>query len=264
MLPHFIIIGTQRGGTTSLYNYLAQHPSIVALTRREVHYFDLNFQRGLAWYRSRFPSGWRNVFKLFGRREVISGESSPYYMFHPLVPQRIRQQLPQVRLIALLRNPVDRAFSHYKHVRGKNQETLPFEQAIACETERLAGEEEKMRRDPGYYSNAHHRHGYLSRGIYADQLTRWFDVFPREQMLILKSEELYRKPHELVRQTLSFLKPEWADDSTAGEYKRHNETSSEPLAPELRSRLAEFFRPHNIRLYQLLGRDFQWEQTSAT
>jgi hypothetical protein len=262
MLPHFIIIGTQRGGTTSLYNYLAQHPSIIALRRRKVHYFDLNFRRGFAWYRCLFPSAWRNASTLFGRRKVISGESSPFYMFHPPVPQRIREQLPTVKVIALLRNPVDRAFSHYKHVRGKNQETLSFEEALACETERLAGEEEKMRRDPAYYSNAHHRHGYLARGIYADQLTRWLDVFPREQMLILKSEELYSQPHKLVRETLRFLKPEWPDEWTAGEYKRHNETSSEPLRPELRSRLAEFFRPHNQRLCQLLGRDFQWEQTS--
>ncbi len=253
LLPEFIILGTQRGGTTSLFNYLCQHPSIVAPKHREIHFFDRNFERGMAWYRKHFPAARR------GDRAIVSGESSPYYLFHPLVAQRTAAALPATKLIVLLRNPVDRAYSHYHHVLKKKKETLSFEAALAAEDERLAGEDAKLRADPHYYSEHHHRHAYTGRGLYADQLQVWLEAFPKEQFHIVKSEDLYQQPAAIVAQTLNFLNPKWTHDLAGGEFRQHNASESEPLPPAVRDRLTEFFRPHNQRLYHLLGRDFGWE-----
>ena len=211
MLPHFIIIGAQRGGTTSLYNYLTAHPQIVGMPRREVHFFTLHYERGFEWYREQFPSLLRSRLSRFTTAELIAGESTPYYLFHPRVPERLHKMLPQVKLIALLRNPIDRAYSHYHLVKRKNQETLSFEEALKVEPERLAGEEEKMRSDPAYYSLHHHHHAYLRRGLYAEQLERWYALFPREQIHVVASEELYADPRAVVKGTLRFIKPEWPD-----------------------------------------------------
>lgn len=256
LLPAFIIIGAQRGGTTSLFNYLCQHPSIMAPKHREIHFFDRNFERGIAWYRRHFPRPQR------GDRPIISGESSPYYLFHPLVAQRTAAALPATKLIVLLRNPVDRAYSHYQHVLKKKKETLSFAAALDAEDKRLAGEDAKLHADPHYYSEHHHRHAYTARGLYADQLRNWFKAFPREQFHIVKSEDMYQQPAAIVGKTLKFLNPEWTRDLGGGEFRQHNASESEPMSAFLRARLTEYFRPHNQRLYHLLGRDFGWD--SAT
>lgn len=258
MLPHFVIIGTQRGGTTSLYNYLTEHPQIARMKRREVHYFTLHFSKGMSWYRKQFPSAARERLKRLSMRELITCEATPYYLFHPLVPARLHAALPNTKLIVLLRNPIDRAFSHYHLVRKKNQETLSFAEALEAESARLAGEEDRMRADPDYYSLDHHQHAYLARGHYAEQLQRWFDVFPREQMHIIKSEELYADPRSVVKGALRFVKPEWRDGWKAKGYERYNATEHAPLEPAFRQQLADYFRPHNERLYALLNRDFEW------
>lgn len=264
MAPEFLIIGTQRGGTTSLYNYLGEHPTIEPLRRREVHFFDIQFARGMSWYRSRFPSCARRLrARIRGLPRLITGESSPYYLFHPLTAERVAAALPEVKLIVLLRNPVNRAYSHLHLVRKKKQETLEFAQAIDAEAERLRGEEEKICADGDYYSASHQQHSYLARGIYADQLERWLAVFPREQFLILRSEDLYENPRAIVQQTLRFLQPDCPDTWALPEYKKYNDTSYQRMEPELRQRLTDFFRPHNQRLARLLGRDFGWESGSV-
>ncbi len=104
-LPDFIILGAQRAGTSSLYYYLSQHPQILPAVRKELHFFDDHYRRGLGWYRSQFPTR--------GARGTITGEATPYYLSHPHAPARIQRLLPQARLIVLLRNPVERAISHY-------------------------------------------------------------------------------------------------------------------------------------------------------
>lgn len=135
MRPHFLIIGAARSGTTSLYSYLVEHPRVVAAAKKELHFFDLRFPNGPAWYRDQFPSL---------SPDTITGEASPYYLFHSHVPKRVFKLLPHVKLIVLLRNPVDRAYSHYYHAVKHGIETLPFERAIEQEDERLRGEVARM------------------------------------------------------------------------------------------------------------------------
>ena len=249
-LPSVLIIGAQKGGTTSLFTYLAQHPDVLPPLYKEVHYFDFNYSRGTEWYRGRFPYGHRL------RRGSLTLDASPYYLVHPLVPQRAAQLLPQVKLVAVLRNPVDRAHSHYQHeVRG-GRESLSFAEAIEKEPERLAGEEERLRNDPDYYSFNHHRYSYTRRGLYIEQLRRWAQHFPRSQLLVLPSEWLFRDPvaataavHDFLELRPHRLKRD--KPSPKGGYDR-------TIPPELRTRLVTYFEPYNRELYQWLGREFDW------
>lgn len=258
LAPRFVIIGTQRGGTTSLYNYLTAHPQIAGTKRREVHFFDLNYRRGLDWYLQQFPPAWRGKAVTLRQREILTGESSPYYLFHPLVPQRLRAALPAAKLIVLLRNPVDRAFSHYQLMRKKGREALTFADAVEAEPERLAADAEAMECDPHYHSRAHFDHSYLARGVYADQLQRWLDVFPREQLHVIKSEDLYRDPHAACTETLRFLDPKLIESYQGNGYEQFNATAAAEMPKPLRERLEDFFRPHNDRLCSLLGRNLRW------
>lgn len=212
LLPDFIIIGAQRCGTTSLYHYLCTHPSIAPSAKKEVHFFDLSFKNGIKWYRRHFPT-W--LCKFYRRRirqqRIVTGEATPIYMFHPLAPHRISRFLPEVKLIVLLRNPIDRAYSHYWLQVRRGNETLSFPEAIECEPERLWGERQRIILHEGdYYSPAYWQFSYLSRGIYVDQLEIWYRLFPKEQFLILCSEDFYAVPATTLNRTFAFLDlPPW-------------------------------------------------------
>jgi hypothetical protein len=249
-LPSALIIGAQRSGTTSLFNYLVQHPDVLPPIGKEIHYFDLNYDRGVQYYRGRFPYS-RQL------RHALTLDATPYYLAHPLVPQRAAQLLPQVKLIAVLRNPVDRALSHYQHEVREGRETLSFAEAIEKESERLAGEEERLRNEPGYYSWNHRRYSYVRRGLYLEQLKRWLQYFPRSQLLVLQSERLFRDPPGATASVHRFLglrdyRLEHYDDR----YQRGNYQRDMP--EELKSQLIAYFEPHNRELFRWLGEEFDW------
>jgi hypothetical protein len=246
-LPDFIVIGAQRCGTTSLYEYLTEHPAILPASRKEVHYFDVHYDRGSEWYRTHFP--------LAGDGSM-TGEATPYYLAHPLVPLRVRALLPEVRLVVMLRDPVERAVSHYHHEVSTGDETLPLETALAVEGKRLDGEEDRLRSRTLYRSNAHQHFGYVARGHYAEQLERWFALFPREQILVLNSNALFADPPGHMRRVFDFL---GLPDRELPAYRIHNSRSYE-LDAALRNRLAAAFVPSNQRLYALLGEDFGWSR----
>lgn len=256
--PDFIIIGAQRSGTTSLYQYLVQHPAIRSARGKEQHFFDDQFDRGIIWYRSRFPPIWsREINRRILQHPWITGEASPYYLFHPHAAARIRAELGNIKLIVLLRNPIDRAYSQYSLNVKKEREPLSFEDAIEKEFERLAGEKEKMLDDPTYTSFAYQHYSYLSRGIYVDQLRHWMSIFPRKCFLILKSEIMFQEPAAVFEKVLNFLDvPSWY----LKEYETYNSTSKGIQNPATRQLLANFYRPHNQALYELLTADFEWDE----
>jgi hypothetical protein len=163
-LPHFLVLGAQKAGTTALYAYLRWHPAITGPSWKEVSFFDRHWWRGPAWYRGQFPlrSGTRLV-----------GEASPSYLFHPLAPERVGALVPDARLVALLRDPVARAYSHYQHEVALGREPLSFEDALAAEPERTRGEEARLVADARAFSRAWWDHTYVARGLYAEQLERW-------------------------------------------------------------------------------------------
>jgi Sulfotransferase domain len=247
-LPDFLIIGAQKAGTTALYAYLRRHPAITGPSWKEVSYFDRHYGRGEAWYRGNFPNRVR-------ARGKLVGEASPSYIFHPLGPERVKALVPEARLVALVRHPVDRALSHYHHEVALGREPLRFEDALDAEEDRLRGEEERLAADPSYFSRAWWSHAYKSRGRYAEQFERWLAVFPREQLLILPSEDLGGEPERTHARVLDFL---GAAPHRLDAYPRVYERQYEAMSPETRERLAAEFEAPNRRLYELLGRDLGW------
>ena len=261
MMPDFMIIGAMRGGTTSLYSYLTAHPNISPAHMKEVHFFDVYFHKGLHWYRAQFPSTVQKYYaEHIQKQTFITGEASPYYLFHPHAPRRIAQLLPQVKLVVLLRNPVSRAYSHYYHEVAGGHEKLTFEEAIDHEEERIGQEMEKLAKNEQYVSYNHRHYSYLARGIYVDQLRVWMDLFPKEQFLILKSEDFYTDPAMGLKQVLQFVDvPAMGLKEQKEEYEQLNTTKPPKMDAATRKRLHAYFEPHNARLYEYLKQDFNWD-----
>lgn len=251
-LPDFLVVGTQKGGTTSLFNYLIQHPQVLSPLRKEIKFFDSNFFRGFFWYRAHFPL----KSKLRGA-QALTGEASPYYMYHPSAPERIKAALPSVKIIVILRNPVDRAYSHYQHMVRVGREDLSFEQAIEKESERLAGEAEKIAADASYPQYRHIQYSYLERGRYVDQVQKLYRLFPRENILILKSEDLYSEPANIMNAAFTFLGLPFK----IGNYEVFKQgTYKGGMEAKTRDGLVDYFRPYNQQLYDLLGMKFDWDK----
>jgi hypothetical protein len=255
-LPSFIIAGAQKAGTTSLFGYLAEHPQCAASLTKEVHFFDRTFARGESWYRMHFPLSAAAEYAPGSDRKRHTFESSPYYMFDPRVPERMRRLLPDVKIIFLLRNPASRAYSHYQHSRRRGREPLSFEGAIAAEDARLIGEHQRLLHEADYQSPAHQRYSYLARGLYVDQLRHWQSYFPAEQMLALQAERMFQQPEPVLHQVLDFLGLErWSPNRFGNRYAG---SYSEPMATATREQLKQYFAPHNARLFELLGTRYDW------
>lgn len=259
-LPDFLIIGTKRGGTTSLWNYLIRHPLVPRLfpawNTKATHYFEEHWGRGEAWYRSHFPTERQRA--MLERRHggpTRAGEAAPLYMFHPLTAERVHALLPDVRLIVLLRDPVQRAYSHWKERRGQGREPLDFRTALAREAERTRGERERLRADPTYFSQPYDWYSYRARGRYLEHLTPWLDRFDPARFLFLPSEDLYRDPAATYRRTLAFLGLPAHDP---GRFEVHNGRPSAPMEPAVRAELTAYFHPHNLALQRRLGLRFDW------
>lgn len=260
LLPSFIIVGAQRGGTTSFFRWLCRHPQIARPADKELHYFDHQFWRGVDWYRSFFPTREAERLARLRGRKLLGGEATPYYLFHPAVPARVAATVPDVRLIALLRNPVDRAYSHYRSSRSMNVERLSFEEALDAEEERLAGAHERLLADPRRRSFQHFHHSYVARGLYADQLERWLAHFPPESLLVIRSEDYFARPAEAYAEAVAFF---GLDPSSPPDLRWERRSDHDPLDASLRARLEERFAEPNARLARLLGREPLWEIAAA-
>jgi hypothetical protein len=258
-LPDFLVLGGQRCGTSSLYKYLGRHPEIAPSLRKEVEYFTIDYGRGEGWYRAHFPLRIRRRLHRALGRSMLTFEATPDYLFDPRAPQRIKELLPDARLIVLLREPVERAFSHYHHMARLGLEDLSFSDAVAAEEQRLAGQLDEMALDPLSRVLPFRRFSYAARGFYAEQLARWFELFPREQFLILDSADFFADPRSTLLRILEFV---GAAPWTPAEFRNYSYTSKpaenpdipEPTAAELRRR----FSTPNRQLEQLLGTDLPW------
>ncbi len=261
MRPDYLIIGTKRGGTTSLARWLLEHPDVRPLfpareTRKGTYYFDVNYGRGDRWYRSHFPTETSHRLReLRAERRLLVGEATPYYLHHPHAPVRARQVAPSARIIALLRNPVDRAHGHWAERHRQGVEWLDFDDAIAAEAERLDGEEERMLTDPSYVSFAHQHFSYVDQGRYARGLGRWFEAFPSDQILVVLSEDLYRDPMRTFGEVLDFLD---LDRFAPAELTGWNRSGNDPLGPEQRAHLGALLEAAIADTEELLDRPTGW------
>lgn len=253
-LPDFVIIGAMKCGTTSLHNYLAQHPQIcMSFPKKEVHFFDQKYSRGERWYRAHFPLRLHRDWKeARTQRRILLGESTPDYIFQPHVLPRMIKLLPHVKLIVVLRSPGGRAISHYYHAVRRGYEHLPIRDAFESEDERLERELERLLNDENYYSFMYNRLSYLRRGRYAEQLEAWFQCYPKERVMILRSEDLLHETRESVSAVFEFLGCEPRAVNVARQY---NHFPYEEVDGVLREWLSTYFKPHNRRLADLLGYD---------
>ncbi|MCF8112202.1 MAG: sulfotransferase domain-containing protein [Desulfobacteraceae bacterium] len=250
-LPHFLVIGAQKSGTTSLYNCLIQHPEIRPGLVKEVHYFDggLNpevdtYKKGAFWYRANFP--------LKGNG-CITGEASPIYIFHPLVPGRIFELVPRVKLIALLRNPAERAISHFFHEKKKGREELPMLEAFKREEERLLPIIERQ----DYKNKIFKNKSYKTRGLYRQQLDRFLKYFSRKQILIISSEDFFNNTSSVLKKIFQFLEIEPAGNifDLAPKNIGHNRVDA---GKEVYDYLNDYFALPNRQLADLTGYDPGW------
>lgn len=234
-LPDFVVIGAPKCGTTFLYHLLTKHPHVEPSAFKELHFFDLLFEEGTEWYRQCFLPP-----KLKDGRETITGDGTPSYLFHPHAAERMAGVIPEAKLIALLRNPVDRTYSAYHH-RARNRDQIrTFEETVETS---LDGPNQ----------------GFLSQSIYVDHLLRWSRFFSREQMLVLKSEDFFEHPRETMKFVLDFLDlPDWEPAASELRDKVNKGGYEQRMDPATRRRLEDYFEPHNQRLYEFLGVDFGW------
>lgn len=256
MEPSYLIVGGKRCGTTTLQSYLSRHPQILPVhSGKGTHYFDENYTKGERWFRAHFPTqaAERRARRHVGAR-VITGEASPYYCFHPRSFDRIAEALPSVRLIFVLRDPAERAYSHYSYERRRGFETLPLHEALDAESDRLAGEEDRMCVDDSYVSFAHRHWSYASRGHYVEQLRRALRHFSPDQILVLEFDSLFSGSDREFRRVTEFL---GIGPARLGAMPRLSQGQSKPLPDDVRRRLRDRYRAANGMLVEEFGVDFR-------
>lgn len=262
MTPAFLICGGQRCGTTSLYRALAAHPAVLkAVLHKGVHYFDVNYERGMSWYRGHFPSQ-RHADRIEERLGVPAQtfESSPYYMYHPQAAARIAADLPATKLVVLVRDPVERAYSQHHHevARGFEAER-DFGNALALEPARLHRQEERLAEDPRHYSFAHQHHAYRARGEYARYLSVMAQHVGRERIHVVESERFFAEPETAYDEVCDFLGLPAGLPRPA--FARHNARPRQSdMDLGLRRELTEHYAPHDESLTAWLGRVPLWRR----
>lgn len=261
ILPDFYIIGCVKCGTTSLFEYLMEHPNVLPSVGKEIDYFGEYYNRGINWYRACFPLKLQKIIaKKTNGGKCITGEATPRYIDYPHSAKRIKKITPNAKFIVLLRNPVERTFSHYVmnfNNGDQNLETLSFEESIEKESIRTKGEYEKMVMDENYYSWKYYDYAYLNQGIYIEKIKNWIKIFPKEQLLVIQSEKLFTDTASTFEKILKFLElPKWIPT----EFKKFKPGNyrNRQLNQKIREKLSEFFEPHNQELYQFLGEKFDW------
>ncbi|HLR03340.1 MAG TPA: sulfotransferase domain-containing protein [Virgibacillus sp.] len=218
-LPDFLIIGEMKCGTTALYKYITEHPQIEPAKRKELAFFNIHFNKGIRWYQHQFPENTQ-----------LTGEASGYLKF-PDVAKKVADVIPDVKLIVILRNPVDRVYSHYHMHLKKRKIAIPFEKAI--------------QQHPGY----------LHQGKYVLKLKKWMEIFPAEQFLILESEQLDKMPQKMMNRVFRYLGVHAYSVNVHKKYNTHNYAK---IHPHTRKKLLDYYEPYNKDLYQLLNKRFDW------
>ncbi|MFW9929364.1 MAG: sulfotransferase domain-containing protein [Candidatus Thorarchaeota archaeon] len=254
-LPNFLIIGAAKSGTSSLYEYLNHHSSILPCVVKEPNYFTVYYDRGLDWYKSCFPFKFQKIFTQ--GQKFITGEATARYYWYPHAAQRAHRVVPKAKIILLLRNPINRSYSHYK-MRFKNKKVKQsFEEEIQNEETNLKGEWEKMLKNEGYFSFKFNSNGYLTKGLYINYIKRWFEFFPKNNILIIKAEDFFSNPEKITNQTFEFLS---LPPIKLKRYEIMRKGFESQLKPETRRKLLEYFKPYNEKLYKFLDRDFEWDK----
>ncbi len=229
--PDFLIIGASRSGTSSLHRSLEEHPELsgpnVGGNKKEVHFFDRKFERGAEWY-----------FDLF-KGNKYNFESTPNYLYHKKSPERISKTLPDCKFIIMLRNPINRAWSHFINWKARNNWSI------------------EILKNP--------EHEVLKKGIYIEQLLRWSKYFRRDRFKIIRSEDFYGNPELIIKETYQWLGLKDGVHIKSIYYDPVNTKQSKPIKEkqaipkEIRRWLKGFYKPYNEILYQFTKREMGWK-----
>jgi hypothetical protein len=270
--PDFLIIGAQKAGTTALQQYLSQHPQMRCAREKEVRFFnrDKFYALGDSWYLRHFPYRLKPGLRLF--------EASPAYLYFPFVPDRIFRFDPQIKLIGILRNPVDRAFSAwnmYREIHGNPdaKQKIIAQYYVHANADMRSAMMELMNRSefPDFHTSVTDEikslcdggprsllPGYVQRGIYWEQVARYYAQFPKNHFLLVESTELKTDRKAVLNRVLGFLglpEYDWHRADLGEQNARSYET---PVADATRGLLQAFFQPHNRKLYSMIGQEFDW------
>tara|TARA_Y100001936_G_scaffold169582_1_gene165848 strand:+ start:14113 stop:15009 length:897 start_codon:yes stop_codon:yes gene_type:complete len=258
--PSFIIIGYPKCGTTSLYDYLIQHPNIGSASRKELDFFNLAYKRGIQYYKSHFPTTFsKKSFENKFNSKFITGEATPLYISHPYALSRIRKHFPDIKLILLLRNPIDRAFSHYQHQRRGNLDKITkFEEVINLDKERHKVINEKYENNEITHENQGlFMQGYIEMGKYINDIERLYDLFDKKQILILFTDELNHKRDYVLKTVFEFLGiPEINIPDTT----HKNVGNYQDMDIKTRELLIKFYEPYNKKLEDFLDLKLDWNK----
>ncbi|WP_413167273.1 sulfotransferase domain-containing protein [Capilliphycus salinus ALCB114379] len=253
--PDFIIIGAQRSGVTSLYRYLAQHPeSLITWTWRETYYFDVheNYNKGLGWYLKHFPSKLRKGKKL-------TFEAAPSYLYPQYIPPRIQQDLGNIKMIAILRNPADRAYSAWQMFQEYSKNPDPYLRGIADQrtfAEAIAQELDPNSTPPKY------PYQYIEKGKYANYLKNYYQYFDKQNILVVNFEQFRDRLSEVLENVCNFLEIQPFSTEQIKQLKTQKYAAANyvinPGDPEIIEQLKAYFSPENQKLYELLNVHFDW------
>ena len=254
VLPDFIIFGTVRSGTTSLYYNICNHPCIEPADYDEIGFFDSNFELGINWYKSHFPTINKKNIILKKEKYFATGEDTPFYFWNEDVINRILKLIPNVRLIAILRNPVDRTYSNYHLARRQKDEESSFEDVIKkekafIEKELKIGENISFEKEVDIWP-------FMSRSIYVEQLKKWYKKFPSEQIHIISTEDFLKEPDATLKNIFEFLN---VPNKEISNLEKKKVAKYDKMKDETRKDLLDFFKPYNEQLFDLIGKRFQWE-----
>ena len=256
-----LLLGAARSGTTAFFYCFKSHLDISASNHKELHFFDqkIKYNLGYGWYRNQFNG------------DGIAFEATPFYLYHPSIPKLVYKFVCEfdidIKFVILLRNPIDRAYSHFHHSRKRffkrrtgsfAEELETFEETIKVEDIRLQNDLKELETDPYYNALYLQAYSYLARSRYVEQLVRWFKFFPKDKFLILRAEDFYTDPQCIFEQTLNFLN---LDNKFIPSPKIHNinKGSYEPIKQETKEYLQNYFKSYNQDLYDLLSKDFGWD-----
>lgn len=255
-LPDFIIIGAQKAGTSSIHKYLNLHPQIAMSKRKEIHFFDTFLPDkvgALSKYKRNFP------IRLQWKNKVIAGETTPYYLFHPHVPQRIKKYIPDSKFIVLLRNPIDRAFSLYNaHIRSGAEVGLSFEEAIAIESKRISEDRRRIYKDEFYVAKNLQMYSYLTRGKYYEQINNWLKYFDKNNFLFIESDLFFKETENVLSKIFSFLNVKNIKINKSNIKIENKGEYSNVMDKNTRLMLQDYFRESNLKLYELIGQTYDW------
>lgn len=258
VMPDVFLIGAMKSGTSSLFNYLSRHPDIYGAFIKEQNYFNHRFKEPLNYYRAAFPVRpyvlWSHDLTMRNGKHAI--EATTDYFANPHTPARIAKTVTDPKFILLLRNPIDRTYSHYHHEVKLGREKFSFEEALEKEEERTGEAYRKMLSDPNHRATSKLHYSYIKRSLYAQQLKPWLQTFSKERFYIESSERFWQETNEVLNELFNFIGVSPIPINTRTIYNRNTYSN---MNRETRASLSRFFQPHNEELYSLLGRRFDWD-----